>query len=127
MVLKRYYDIAAGLLLLAISAFPVQAEESVSLAPPDDVQRSVLSSPLAFFQRVVSRADGDRCPMYPSCSHYAATVFERYNPVTAWILTCDRLMRCGHDVVRTAPRVYVKGEPHVYDPVEANTFWWPKP
>ena len=65
--------------------------------------------------------------MYPSCSHYAATVFQRHNTLTAWILTCDRLLRCGHDETRLAPQVYIAGHAYAYDPVEANTFWWRKP
>ncbi len=64
--------------------------------------------------------------MHPSCSHYAATLFKRHNAVTAWVLACDRLLRCGHDEVRSAPTIFIKGKPHTYDPVEANTFWWRK-
>jgi hypothetical protein len=85
------------------------------------------SSPLILFQRVISRADGDRCPMAPSCSHYAAAAFKHHNPITAWILTCDRLLRCGHDELRLAPRVWIDGQPRALDPEAANTFWWRKP
>ena len=113
------------LLLIAVAAFPARADDSDT--PPGESQKPVLSSPLTFFQRVISKADGDRCPMYPSCSHYAATVFDRHNAVTAWILTCDRLLRCGHDETRTAPQVYAAGRTRAYDPVAANTFWWRKP
>ena len=119
--------LAAFLLLLAFSAFPARAGEMKEGSEANDSQAPAWSSPLTFFQRVISRADGDRDPMYPSCSHYARTVFSRYNPVTAWILTSDRLLRCGHDEVRLAPKVYVSGEPLAYDPVEANTFWWSGP
>lgn len=119
--------LAALLLLLAFSAFSAQAGEMENGSKANDSQAPAWSSPLTFFQKVISRADGDRDPMYPSCSHYARTVFKRYNPVTAWILTSDRLLRCGHDEVRSAPKVYINGEPLAYDPVEANTFWWRKP
>jgi uncharacterized protein len=116
-----------ALLLFSLWAVTAQAEEIGQLYPSHPDEPPLWSSPLLFFQRVISRADGDRCPMHPSCSHYAATVFKRYNPITAWILTCDRLLRCGHDEMRTAPQVLVNGAPHAYDPVEANTFWWRDP
>lgn len=41
-----------------------------------------------------------------------------------WILTCDRLLRCGHDETRLAPSIRIQGANHAYDPLEANTFWW---
>lgn len=117
----------AALLLFSLSTAAAQADETGGFSSNHRNEQPAWSSPLLFFQRVISRADGDRCPMHPSCSHYAATVFERYNPITAWILTCDRLLRCGHDEMRTAPQVLVKGALHAYDPVEANTFWWRDP
>jgi putative component of membrane protein insertase Oxa1/YidC/SpoIIIJ protein YidD len=123
----RLFIILTALLLFSLSAVIAQADEIGPLSASHPSETPTWSSPLLFFQRVISRADGDRCPMYPSCSHYAATVFKRFNPVTAWILTCDRLLRCGHDETRTAPQVLVNGAPHAYDPVEANTFWWRDP
>ena len=121
------FRILGVVLVLVFSVFPAQAGEMGDSAAVGDTQPPAWSSPLTFFQRVISKADGDRCPMYPSCSHYAATVFKRYNPVAAWIMTCDRLLRCGHDEVRLAPQVLLKGGARTYDPVQANTFWWRKP
>ena len=121
------HGLVAIVLIITVSASPAGADDSGGPAPTHENEGSILSSPLTFFQRVISKADGNRCPMYPSCSHYAATAFQQHNPLTAWILTCDRLLRCGHDETRLAPRVYVAGQPHAYDPVEANTFWWRKP
>jgi hypothetical protein len=109
-------------LLVALAVHPALAESEVG-AP----HHPAWSSPLVLFQRVISRADGNRCPMAPSCSHYAATVFKQHHPATAWILTCDRLLRCGHDEVRLAPRLWDNGHVRAYDPVDANTFWWRKP
>jgi len=88
---------------------------------------SVWSPPLKFFQKVISKADGDRCPMSPSCSHYAGQAFERHGALLGWILTCDRLLRCGHDELRLSPKVQVNGSPRIFDPVDANTRWWKKP
>jgi uncharacterized protein len=109
-------------LLLTLNVLPAEAEGEAGVA-----DAATWSSPLILFQRVISRADGDRCPMAPSCSHYAATAFRRHHPVTAWILTCDRLLRCGHDEVRMAPGVRIDGRTRTLDPVAANTFWWTQP
>jgi putative component of membrane protein insertase Oxa1/YidC/SpoIIIJ protein YidD len=112
----------AAVVLVFSPAQPVRAGSA-----DEAVQQAAWSSPLTLFQRVISRADGDRCPMAPSCSQYASTAFQHHHPVTAWILTCDRLLRCGHDEVRQAPRAWVGGRGRAYDPVSANTFWWRKP
>ncbi len=79
---------------------------------------------LRFYQATISRADGNRCPMYPSCSHYAARALEKHGPVIGWIMACDRLLRCGRSDTRLAPGVRVQGRPLSFDPVEANDFWW---
>jgi hypothetical protein len=117
----------AVILLVALVVHPARAGSGADGSAAGDTRRPSWSSPLLFFQRVISRADGDRCPMAPSCSHYAANAFAHHHPATAWVLTCDRLLRCGHDEVRQAPRVWVDGHARAFDPVSANTFWWRKP
>ena len=83
--------------------------------PPDAIR---------FFQRHISSIDGDRCPMYPSCSSYGLDAFEKHGLLMGWIMTCDRLLRCGRDELTLAPRVMIDSEIHCYDPVEQNDFWW---
>ena len=90
-------------------------------------QTSMLASPLALYQSTISKADGQRCPMYPSCSHYAAQAMERHGILLGRLLTGDRLLRCGRDETRRAPKVMVNGLQRTYDPLEANTFWWSSP
>jgi hypothetical protein len=80
-----------AILTVFLSARPAQSGSGGGGSAGGAPHQAVLSSPLALFQQVISRADGDRCPMAPSCSHYAATVFEHHHPVAALILTCDRL------------------------------------
>jgi uncharacterized protein len=116
-----------AVVLLSLPVLPARAGSGHGESTAGHIPETSWSSPLILFQRVISRADGDRCPMAPSCSHYAAEVFEHYHPVTAWILTCDRLLRCGHDEIRLAPRVRVDGQTRAYDPVSANTSWWGRP
>ena len=62
--------------------------------------------------------------MYPSCSRYASRAFEKHGAIFGWIMTCDRLVRCGRDEVKLSPKVIVNKQELVYDPVEANDFWW---
>jgi putative membrane protein insertion efficiency factor len=79
---------------------------------------------IRFYQTFVSGADGNRCPMYPSCSEYAARALKKHGPVMGWIMTCDRLMRCGRSDARLAPEIRIQDRPRIYDPVSANDFWW---
>ena len=124
--LGRYVRIFSITVFLAIMCF-VQAEGAEGKAETVQPNTPTWSSPLLIFQRIISRGDGNRCPMYPSCSQYAATAFKEHTALTAWILTCDRLLRCGHSELHFAPKVYIKGKPYAYDPLFANTFWWQKP
>jgi hypothetical protein len=72
----------------------------------------------------LSAVRAGNCPMYPSCSEYSKACFQRYGFLRGWMMTCDRLMRCGRDEIRWAPRVYVNGEWKYFDPVERNVRWW---
>ncbi len=72
----------------------------------------------------ISVTDGHRCVMSPSCSEYARKAFQKHGPVIGWVMTCDRLVRCGRDEVNRSPHVLTGDRVLVYDPVEANDFWW---
>lgn len=78
--------------------------------------------PLKFYQTFISGIDGHRCPMTPSCSSYAVTAFKKYGFIRGWIMTCDRLLRCGRDETRLSPPVIIEGRQYIYDPVENNVF-----
>jgi len=79
---------------------------------------------IEFYQEHISKADGDRCPMYPSCSAYASQAIEKHGLAMGWIMACDRLVRCGRDEVHLSDKIVVNGNKHVFDPVKANDFWW---
>ena len=64
------------------------------------------------------------CPMYPSCSEYSKQCFQKYGFFMGWMMTFDRLMRCGRDEIRLSPEILVDGKWKYYDPVEKNDFWW---
>jgi len=62
------------------------------------------------------------CPMHPSCSEYSRQAISQYGFAAGWVMTMDRLMRCGRDETRRAPKVLVDGQWKFYDPVEVNKF-----
>ncbi len=67
------------------------------------------------------------CPMYPSCSAYSRSAIQKHGMVIGWMMAHDRLMRCGRDEKRVAPKVFVNGKWKYYDPVEENDRWWSEP
>ncbi len=79
---------------------------------------------LSFYKNRISSFDGNRCPMYPTCSAYSGQAFQKHGFFLGWIMTCDRLMRCGRDELLRAPRIIVDGRIRCHDPLEANDFWW---
>ena len=96
---------------------------SVSNSKADDPANPFIY-PVEFYRKYISKAMGDRCPMYPSCSQYCIDALKKHGPVVGWIMTCDRLMRCGRDEVRLSPPVWINGKRRCYDPVSNNDFWW---
>jgi putative component of membrane protein insertase Oxa1/YidC/SpoIIIJ protein YidD len=52
---------------------------------------------IGFYQKYISGIRGQECPMYPSCSNYGLKTFTETNFLSAFVLTSDRLLRCGHD------------------------------
>lgn len=74
----------------------------------------------------LSAVKDSECPMYPSCSSYSIESIEKHGFLTGWVMTCDRLIRCGRDELRLSPEVIVNGRLKCYDPVEGNDFWWYK-
>lgn len=83
-----------------------------------------LAGVIRFYGEVISPVDGERCPMYPSCSHYAGTCIQRHGFLIGWVMAMDRLTRCGGDEKKTAPIFFSNEKKNIYDPVENNDFWW---
>jgi len=96
---------------------------------PVENHRKNTNPGIKFYQDHISGIDGNRCPMYPSCSRYGAQAIRKHGFVLGWIMACDRLLRCGRDEVRLSPHVRVNERELTFDPVSANDFWWfsPKP
>jgi len=64
------------------------------------------------------------CPMYPSCSEYSIQSLRKHGFFIGWMMSCDRLMRCGRDELWLSPKIMSNGKLKCYDPVEDNDFWW---
>jgi putative membrane protein insertion efficiency factor len=83
-----------------------------------------LGALVELYRTNISPIDGKDCPMYPSCSEYSIRCFKKHGLFIGWMMTCDRLFRCGRDEVRLSPHILVNGESRCYDPPENNDFWW---
>lgn len=85
-------------------------------------------NPLRFmvevYRNYISPIDGKDCPMYPTCSEYSILCFKKHGFFIGWMMTCDRLYRCGRDELRLSPKIIVNGEIRCNDPIENNDFWW---
>lgn len=119
-----------ALLAAALVTCPAMAESepprlAVDADPP--AGGGLFGSLLDFYQGPLDHLSAVRrgeCPMMPSCSEYSRQVIARHGPVVGWAMTMDRLMRCGRDGLRWAPRVIVDGRVKYLDPPAANDFWW---
>jgi putative membrane protein insertion efficiency factor len=80
--------------------------------------------PIGFYQKYISPVDGQRCPMYPSCSQYIRQGVKKHGLLKGWVMGFDRIVRCGRDEVKLSSPIWIKGEKHIFDPVENNDFWW---
>ena len=87
-------------------------------------QENFVLYPIKFYRNYISGADGNRCPMYPSCSQYCIEAFKKHGSFLGWIMCSDRLMRCGRDETKLSPPVLINGEKLSFDPVNNNNFWW---
>ncbi len=77
-----------------------------------------------FYKQYISPADGNRCGMYPSCSSYGQEAVKKHGLFIGWIMTCDRLIRCGRDETKLSPQIFSSNKLLTVDPVAANDFWW---
>ncbi|MBW2326286.1 MAG: membrane protein insertion efficiency factor YidD [Deltaproteobacteria bacterium] len=99
------------------------ADNPKRLHEASEKQGSPLLYPLKFYRDYISGSDGDRCPMYPTCSQYCMDAVKKHGSLTGWIMCSDRLMRCGRDETKLSAPVWINGEKRNYDPVSNNDFW----
>ena len=135
--------VCCGLMLVGIGAYPdavfsrqpnpMRAPEVVNTAKRPASRASRTAFPavafdayLRFFQGVISPVDGARSNMYPTGSDYARRAFRKHGALLGLMLTTERLMHEGNEAI-IAPRIRKYGLWRVYDPVQANDWWWQNP
>ncbi len=103
---------------------PDFAEKKSLLSDREEKSVNSFVYPVRFFKKYISGVDGDRCSMHPTCSRYCLNSVKKHGAVMGWIMTCDRLLRCGGDEIRTARQIKTQNDLYFHDPVENNDFWW---
>lgn len=114
-------------LLCPVASMPVFGDEETMRPEISESETGPMAYALQFFRKTISRADGHRCMMYPSCSHYSAQAFEKHGFIKGWIMTSDRLLRCGRDEKNISENIIIDEKTYVFDPLQRNDFWWSPP
>ena len=110
------------LICMVTAAWAGQSKPEVS---QETASQTLMAAPIRFFQTYLSRADGHRCPMTPSCSQYALQAIQRHGALKGWIMSCDRLLRCGRDELHRSPSVRTRQGVRCQDPLSSNDVWRP--
>ena len=92
-------------------------------APSESLSTGVFDTLLRFYQQVISEVDGARSNMYPTGSDYARQVIKKHGVALGIVLTAERLLHEGNEK-QVSPRIRKYGILRIYDPVEANDWWW---
>ena len=78
---------------------------------------------IQFFIRYISKVDGDRCPMYPTCSSYGIEAIKKHGVLIGVVMTADRLIHENNEM-DYAPVIRVGDRYRYYDPLGDNDYWW---
>jgi Putative membrane protein insertion efficiency factor len=97
--------------------------QATAVPPAVSLPVDVFDRLLRFFQQVISPVDGARSNMYPTGSAYARQVIKKHGALLGIMLTAERLMHEGNEG-KVSPRIQKYGVWRIYDPVEANDWWW---
>ena len=119
----RFANVVCFMIMLLVLTGPAPAVRAASGTPASGATGDT-GTWLHFYKTIVSATDGERCPMYPSCSTYASRAFKKHGFFMGWILTCDRLIRCGRDETRLSPHLRSGNRVLTVDTLEDNDFWW---
>ena len=102
---------------------PQRPARQAASAPEGTLPARVFDAYLRFFQQVISPVDGARSHMYPTGSAYARQAIKKHGALIGIVLTTERLMHEGNED-QISPGIRKYGLWRVYDPVEANDWWW---
>jgi uncharacterized protein len=106
---------------------PLSRPSQATASPPAvSLPVGVFDRLLRFYQQVISQVDGARSNMYPTGSAYARQVIKKHGALLGIMLTTERLMHEGNEGL-VSPRIQKHGVWRIYDPVEANDWWWHDP
>lgn len=115
-------------LIIFSSALPLQSQADDSALIIENHSNSEKAQPtnalFDLYREHISAVDGDRCGMSPSCSGYGEQAIKKHGLFMGWIMTCDRLIRCGRDETHISRSIRSNGKLLTLDPLEANDFWW---
>lgn len=81
---------------------------------------------LKLYTNYISPLDGDRCPMYPTCSRFSSEAIRKHGLLVGIVMTSDRLLHEA-DERHYHPAVKVGAKYRIIDPVANNDFWWYQP
>ena len=115
------------ILFLILFSLIASCTYSKSMQTETDQEADPLSSMVRFYRGPLNHLSAVRrgeCPMYPSDSEYSLQSIQKHGLLVGWIMTMDRLMRCGRDETSLSPQVFINGKWKAYDPVGKNDFWW---
>ena len=93
--------------------------------PPDPLEQTgdVPSPTGRLYKGYLNSLEGVRhgsCPMFPSCSQYNRLAVKKFGLLKGWVMTFDRLLRCGRDETSLAPQIFIHGRLKYWDPVESH-------
>ena len=124
---KLLLRVSAGRLICGIfliftgcAIHPTPAEETLQNPSP-------ASQIVRFYQGPLDHLSAVRygeCPMHPSCSEYAISAIEKHGALIGWMMTFDRLIRCGMDETHLSSEAIVDGHWKYIDTLGQNDFWW---
>jgi len=86
-------------------------------------QPNALETAIKLFQQHISKVDGPRCPMYPTCSAYGLQAVNKHGAVVGTFMVVDRLYR-EQDSKQISQRKIAKyGYIRFFDSLSDNDFW----
>ncbi len=119
--------LAKLIFLLILFSLIASCTYSKSMQAETDWGGDPLSLMVRFYRGPLNHLSAVRygeCPMYPSDSEYSLQSIKKHGMLAGWVMSMDRLMRCGRDETKLSPEIFVNGKWKTYDPVEKNDFWW---
>ena len=96
--------------------------KSPGIEEPSYASKITISG-VKFFIDYISKVDGDRCPMYPTCSSYSIEAIKKHGVLTGIVMAADRLIHESNEM-DYAPVIKLGNRYRYYDPLSHNDYWW---